>query len=105
VPVQRISLLWQHSEKDSAKFFENFKALEGKGFVRAGGANAYYPRTWSANQCVQQEPGKKAAVALNFAYYNFCKVHGSLRVTPAMAAGVSQSICSVSELLDNAGER
>jgi hypothetical protein len=27
----------------------------------------------------------KAAVALNFAYYSFCKVHGAIRCTPAMA--------------------
>ena len=30
----------------------------------------------------------KAAVALHFAYYNFCRVHSSLRVTPAMEAGL-----------------
>jgi len=28
----------------------------------------------------------KAAVALHFADYNFCRVHSSLRVTPAMEA-------------------
>ncbi len=47
----------------------------------------------------------KAAVALNFAYYNFVKIHGALRTTPAMAAGVSQSIWSVADLLEDAGER
>ena len=31
----------------------------------------------------------KAAVALHFAHYNFVRIHGSLRVTPAMAAGVT----------------
>ena len=31
----------------------------------------------------------KAAVALFFAHYNFCRIHGSLRITPAMAAGIS----------------
>lgn len=41
----------------------------------------------------------KAAVALNFAYYNFVKIHGSLRVTPAMAAGVSQTVWNVSDLV------
>jgi hypothetical protein len=34
----------------------------------------------------------QAAVSLNFAYYNFCKVHGAIRMTPAMAAGVEKSI-------------
>jgi hypothetical protein len=34
----------------------------------------------------------KAAVALHFAYYNFCRVHSSLRVTPAMEAGLSNRV-------------
>ncbi len=29
------------------------------------------------------------AVALHYMYYNFCKVHQTLRVTPAMEAGVT----------------
>jgi hypothetical protein len=29
-----------------------------------------------------------AAVALHFMHYNFCQIHGTLRVTPAMAAGI-----------------
>jgi IS1 family transposase len=34
----------------------------------------------------------KAAVALHLAHYNFCRVHSSLRITPAMAAGISSSV-------------
>jgi transposase-like protein/IS1 family transposase len=41
----------------------------------------------------------KAAVALHFAYYNFCRVHSSLRVTPAMEAGIADHIWNVEELL------
>jgi IS1 family transposase len=44
----------------------------------------------------------KAAVALHFAYYNFCRVHSSLRVTPAMEAGLTDHIWSVAELLSAA---
>jgi IS1 family transposase len=44
----------------------------------------------------------KAAVALNLAYYNFVKFHGTVRCTPAMAAGVESSPWSVSDLLDAA---
>jgi hypothetical protein len=29
----------------------------------------------------------KATVALHFAYYNFCRIHSNIRVTPAMEAG------------------
>jgi len=45
----------------------------------------------------------QAAVALNFAYYNFCKTHSSLRMTPAMAAGVEKSIWTVGELVERCG--
>jgi IS1 family transposase len=41
----------------------------------------------------------KAAVALHFAYYNFCRVHSSLRVTPAMEAGIANHIWNITELL------
>jgi transposase-like protein/IS1 family transposase len=41
-----------------------------------------------------------AAVACWFAFYNFCRVHKSLRVTPAMAAGISDHVWSVRELLE-----
>jgi transposase-like protein/IS1 family transposase len=41
----------------------------------------------------------KAAVALHFAYYNFCRVHSSLRVTPAMEAGITDHIWTIAELL------
>jgi transposase-like protein/IS1 family transposase len=43
-----------------------------------------------------------AAVACWFAFYNFCRVHKSLRTTPAMAAGISDHIWSVRELLEAA---
>lgn len=39
------------------------------------------------------------AVAIHFAYYNFCKIHGSLRVTPAMEAGISDHVWSIEELV------
>ena len=41
----------------------------------------------------------KAAYALYFAHYNFCRVHSSLRVTPAMEAGITNHIWALSELL------
>src|SRR5258705_13490026 len=41
----------------------------------------------------------KAALALHFAWYNFCRVHSSLRVTPAMAAGVTETIWPIEVLL------
>jgi IS1 family transposase len=42
----------------------------------------------------------EAAVGLHFAYYNFVKRHGTLRMTPAMAAGVTPSFWSVADLVE-----
>ena len=44
----------------------------------------------------------KAAVALHFAYYNFVRIHKTLRMTPAMAGGVTNTIWSVADLVDAA---
>ena len=40
-----------------------------------------------------------AALALHFAYYNFCRIHRPLRVTPAMEAGITEHVCELRELL------
>jgi len=41
----------------------------------------------------------RAAVALHFGYYNWCRIHASLRVTPAMEAGLADHVWSIAELL------
>jgi transposase-like protein/IS1 family transposase len=41
----------------------------------------------------------KAAAALHFAYYNFARVHQTLRVTPCMEAGITDHIWTIRELL------
>lgn len=41
----------------------------------------------------------EAAYALHFAYYNFCRIHKTLRVTPAMEAGVTDHIWTIAELI------
>ena len=46
----------------------------------------------------------EAAVALNFAYYNFVKTHKAIRMTPAMAAGIEKSHWTVAELVERCGE-
>lgn len=40
------------------------------------------------------------AVALHVMYYNFCRVHKTLRVTPAMATGLTDRLWDVSDLVD-----
>jgi hypothetical protein len=41
----------------------------------------------------------KAACALHFAYYNFCRIHQTLRVTPAMEAGLTDHTWTTEELV------
>jgi hypothetical protein len=38
------------------------------------------------------------AVALYFMHYNFCRIHQTLRVTPAMEAGIADHVWSVEEI-------
>jgi len=45
----------------------------------------------------------KAAVALHFAWYNLCRVHSSLRCTPAMEAGLTDHVWTLEELLRQYG--
>lgn len=41
--------------------------------------------------------------ALQFIHYNFARIHKTLRTTPAMAAGLSDHICSYEEIAGLAG--
>jgi hypothetical protein len=42
----------------------------------------------------------QAAVGLHFAHYNLVRLHKTLRVTPAMAAGVTDRVWSLEELVE-----
>ncbi len=44
------------------------------------------------------------AVALHFMQYNFCRVHQTLRVTPAMEAGIADRVWSIEELVQLLGK-
>jgi hypothetical protein len=37
-------------------------------------------------------------IALFFLYYNFCRIHSTLRVTPAMEAGISDHVWNLEEM-------
>lgn len=41
----------------------------------------------------------KAAVALHFMHYNFSRIHQTLRVTPAMEAGIADHPWSIEEIV------
>lgn len=40
------------------------------------------------------------ALALYFAFYNFCRIHKSLKVTPAMAAGITDKLWSLEDIAE-----
>jgi len=42
----------------------------------------------------------EAAVALRYMHYNFCRIHQSLRVTPAMEAGIADHVWDIEEILE-----
>jgi IS1 family transposase len=39
-----------------------------------------------------------ASIAIHYMHYNFCRIHQSLRVTPAMEAGISNHVWSIEEI-------
>lgn len=40
------------------------------------------------------------AISLHFMYYNFCRVHNTLKMTPAMAAGIAESVYEIEFIVD-----
>jgi IS1 family transposase/DNA-binding CsgD family transcriptional regulator len=47
----------------------------------------------------------KAAITLHFAYYNFCRVHQTLKRTPCMAAGITDRIWTIDSIANSQGLR
>ena len=45
------------------------------------------------------------ALALHYVHYNFCRIHQSLRITPAMAAGVSDHLYNIGWIVSNIADR
>lgn len=39
-------------------------------------------------------------VAVFMVWYNFCRVHQTLRITPAMQAGLTDHVLTISEMLE-----
>ena len=45
----------------------------------------------------------EASIALHFMHYNFARVHQTLRVTPAMEAGIADHVWTLEEIVELAG--
>jgi len=52
-----------------------------------------------SNGFSQKRANLRAALALYFGYYNFCRMHGTIRMTPAMAAGITRKPWAMADLL------
>jgi len=71
--------------------------------VACRAAESFDPHGNAENDALNQRTQKKwanleAAYALWFGYYSFCRVHSSLRVTPAMEAGLADRTWTIAEL-------
>jgi hypothetical protein len=42
----------------------------------------------------------EAMMDLFFGVYNFCKIHGTIKTTPAVAAGITDHVWTVRELIE-----
>jgi IS1 family transposase len=51
------------------------------------------------NGCSKKIENHVAALAVYFMYYNFVRIHQTLRVTPAMAAGVTTKLWDISDIV------
>lgn len=54
---------------------------------------------WLTNAFSKKEENHVAMVAIHFMHYNFARIHKSLRVTPAMAAGIADHVWSLDEMV------
>jgi IS1 family transposase len=52
-----------------------------------------------ANALSKRIENHALSLALHFMYYNFCRIHETLRVTPAMAAGVTGRLWDIDDLV------
>ncbi len=53
-----------------------------------------------ANAFSKKVENLACAVAIHFIYYNFCRTHQTLKVTPAMEAGVTDHVWDIDKMLD-----
>jgi hypothetical protein len=51
------------------------------------------------NAFLKKAENHAAMVALHFMHYNYCRIHQSLRITPAMAAGLTDHVWELEELV------
>jgi len=63
------------------------------------GSDALAPIHASDERVFKKLENLKAAVSVFMAWYNFCHVRQTLRVTPAMKAGIADHVWSIEEIV------
>jgi hypothetical protein len=61
--------------------------------------DAWTPTPVGSNPAAAVDNDHAATIALYFMYYNFARIHQTLRVTPAMEAGIAQHVWSIEEIV------
>ena len=59
----------------------------------------FHDRMHHGSRLRKCDPAMDHAVSLHFMYYNFCRIHRSLRVTPAMEAGVTDKLWDIEDIV------
>ena len=77
-------------------------AAYNKTFLCAQNSNG--ERIWtilkvSPGTLFQRLDNEMAAISPHFMFYNFVRIHQTLRITPAMAAGVTDRVCEIADIV------
>lgn len=72
-----------------------YRYVERQNLTMRMGIRRFTPLTNAFSKKVENHA---AAIALHFMHYNFCRIHKTLRVTPAMEAGVDDHLWDVDEI-------
>jgi len=57
------------------------------------------PRAQFTNAYSKEVTNLEHAVALHYMHFNFCRIHQTLRVTPAMEAGITNHVWGLCKVL------
>ena len=80
----------------AAQFYREIWPAHGWRLENSGGDLKSGPYTLAFSK---KRENFEAAVALHFAAYNFCRTHNTLKMTPAMYAGIERDFWTVSDLV------
>ena len=89
----------RHSQGRALDRDQDIRGEPGRSAAELDHADEHSP-VHPADQCLLKKVENHVhAVSLHMMFYNFCRIHKTLRITPAMAAGVSDHVWSVEEIV------